>query len=57
MIAGDYGDDGRFTDRPNTNLYGLAADEFEDVSRAAMRARRHGPVLCRRHAAQDHLAR
>jgi hypothetical protein len=38
VIVGDYGPDGRYTDRPDTNLYFLAASEFTDISQAAMRA-------------------
>jgi hypothetical protein len=38
VIVGDYGEEGRFTDQPDTNLYFLAVAEFTDVSRRTMRA-------------------
>ena len=38
VIAGDYADEGRFTDEPTRNLYRVADDEYEDVSRPALRA-------------------
>jgi hypothetical protein len=38
VIAGDYADEGKFTDDPACNLYRLAHDEYEDISRQALRA-------------------
>lgn len=38
VIAGDYADQGKFTEQAERTLYGLAHDEFEDVSRRALRA-------------------
>lgn len=32
VIAGDYGDDGLFTDDPERNLYSHATEHFEDIS-------------------------
>jgi hypothetical protein len=34
VVAGDYGDNGLFTNDPNRNLYALARAEFENVSDA-----------------------
>jgi hypothetical protein len=38
VIAGDYADAGKFTADPACNLYHLAKDEYQDVSRLALRA-------------------
>ena len=38
VIAGDYADEGRFTTDPARTLYRVASDEYEDVSRQALRA-------------------
>jgi hypothetical protein len=45
VIAGEYADDGKFTDDPARNLYHLARDEYEDVSRLALRAMADDPSL------------
>src|SRR5437763_1139325 len=38
VIAGDYADEGKFTGDPQRNLYRVADDEYEDISRQALRA-------------------
>ena len=38
VIAGDYADDGKFTDDPARNLYRVADDEYRDISRQVLRA-------------------
>jgi len=38
VIAGDYADEGRFTDDTARNLYCVANEEFMDISRQALRA-------------------
>lgn len=38
VIAGDYADEGKFTDDPSRNLYDVAEEEFEDVSCQVLRA-------------------
>jgi hypothetical protein len=38
VIAGDYADGGKFTGDPARNLYRVAHDGYEDVSRQALRA-------------------
>ncbi len=38
VIAGDYADEGKFTPDPARNLYGVAHDEYQDISRQALRA-------------------
>jgi hypothetical protein len=45
VIAGDYADEGKFTGDPARNLYRVAADEFQDVSRQALRALTDDPYL------------
>src|SRR5262249_31446104 len=47
VLAGDYGDDCKFTGDAVTNLYGLAIDGFRDVSREALRAMADDAVLAR----------
>jgi hypothetical protein len=38
VIAGDYADEGRFTRDPERTLYRVASEEYQDVSRQALRA-------------------
>jgi hypothetical protein len=38
VIAGDYADEGKFTTDPTRNLYHVADEEYQDVSRQALRA-------------------
>ena len=38
VIAGDYADEGKFTGDPTRTLYRVADEEFEDISRRALRA-------------------
>ena len=38
VIAGDYADEGKFTEDPSRTLYRVAHDEYQDVSRQALRA-------------------
>lgn len=38
VIAGDYADEGKFTGDPTRNLYDLAKEEYQDISRRALRA-------------------
>lgn len=38
VIAGDYADEGKFTGDPQRNLYRVATEDYEDVSRRALRA-------------------
>lgn len=32
VVAGDYGDDGRWVEDPKSNLYGVATETFTDIS-------------------------
>ncbi len=38
VVAGDYADEGKFTGDPARNLYCVAHDEYQDISRQALRA-------------------
>jgi hypothetical protein len=38
VIAGDYADDGKFTDGLKCTLFDLASDSYQDISRQALRA-------------------
>lgn len=38
VIAGDYADEGKFTADPSRTLYRVADEEYEDISRRALRA-------------------
>jgi hypothetical protein len=38
VIAGDYADEGKFTADPGRTLYRVADEEYEDISRQALRA-------------------
>ena len=36
VIAGDYADEGKFTDDPTRTLYRVASEEYQDISRQAL---------------------
>jgi len=38
VIAGDYADEGKFSGDPSRALYRVAIDEYQDISRKALRA-------------------
>lgn len=38
VVAGDYADEGKFIDRSDCTLYRIASDEYQDISRQALRA-------------------
>src|SRR5262249_37659918 len=38
VIAGDYADEGKFTGDPARTLYRIADEEYQDISRQALRA-------------------
>ena len=45
VVAGDYADDGKFVADQKRNLYGVAREEFQDVSRTVLRALADDPYI------------
>ena len=45
VVAGDYADQGKFTSDPDRNLFCVATDEYQDISRQALRAMADDPYL------------